>query len=86
MLIDKDMGESCNHSLDLSTGWAWQRSEGVLISALFLHWSCKTNWCVCKKLDLGCTPWKWECKPSECCRQREETTVNMNVLARRSKW
>ena len=42
--------------------------------------ACKTNRCICKKLDQGCTPGKCRCKPSKCSRQKEEANVKMKEL------
>ena len=52
---------------------------------------CKTNRCVCKKLDQGCTPGKCRCKSSKCCRKSQQwtymfwatsivVTVNLKIL------
>ena len=72
-----------NLSLDLDIGLVEEvREDPQGSSTVFCSCTgaCKTNRCVCKKLDQGCTPGKCRCKPNKCCRQREEPAVDISVL------
>ena len=70
-------------SLDLDTGHVEElREDPQTTAAVFCSCTgaCKTNRCLCKKLSQGCTAGKCRCKPSKCCRQKEEPAVDIGVL------
>ena len=82
-LITQDVVECSNLCLELDTGHVEEvREEPQTSTTVFCSCTgaCKTNRCVCKKMDQGCTLGKCKCKPSTCCRQKEEPAVDIDVL------
>ena len=76
--IAEDTPECSYHSLDLDIG----HTPEVEASSMFCSCTgaCKTNRCMCKRLDRGYTPGKCKYKPSKCSRQKEEPAIDVEVL------
>ena len=79
-MIAEDVVELSDLSLELDTGSAVEVRGSSTNLFCNCTGACKTNRCVCRRLDHGCTPGRCKCKPSKCSRQKEEPAVNMEEL------
>ena len=76
--IAEDTPECSYQSLDLDIGHTLEVKESSMFCSC--TGACKTNRCMCKRLDRGYTPGKCKCKPCKCSRQKEEPAIDMEVL------
>ena len=79
-MIAEDVVEFSDLSLELDTDSAVEVRGSSTNLFCNCTGACKTNRCVCRRLDHSCTPERCKCKPSKCSRQKEEPAVNMEEL------